>query len=70
MKNRIKQTAVSARNHIHRHRGKYAAAATLIAMLELQQISNRQWVSFLEEKGIDPDEFFCPEYFEEKMQSI
>lgn len=65
MKNAIKEKAVSAKNHIHRHRAKYAALATFIVMLEVQHMSAMQWTAFLEEKGIDPLEFFVPEYFEE-----
>lgn len=65
MLNTIKSKVVSTKNHIVRHRAKYAALVTFIAMLELQQISNKQWTAFLVEKGIDPMEFFTPEYFEE-----
>jgi hypothetical protein len=69
MKKTIKEKAISAKNHVVRHRAKYAALATLIVMLELQQISNRQWTEFLVEKGIDPLEFFVPEEYFEKLHS-
>jgi hypothetical protein len=65
MKNTIKEKAVSTKNHIVRHRAKYAAAATLVAGFAVHRVAVRQWYAFLEEKGIDPMEFSCPEYFEE-----
>jgi hypothetical protein len=66
MLNTVKDKAISVKNHVYRHRGKYSALATLIVMLEMQHISGQQWTAFLEEKGIDPQEFFCPEAFAEK----
>jgi LPS sulfotransferase NodH len=61
----VKKNAVSAKNHIHRNRAKYAAGATLIVMARLNYMAAKQWSDFMEEKGIDPMEFFNPEYFEE-----
>lgn len=65
MKDAIKSTAVSVKNHVHRNRAKYAAGATFAVMLKLQMHTATQWTEFLKEKGIDPLEFFNPEYFEE-----
>ena len=56
--------------HINRHRGKYAAAATFLVMAKLQHASSEQWKAFLVEKGIDPMEFFIPEYYEELQQAV
>jgi len=69
MLNTVKKTAVSAKNHIHRNRGKYAAGATFVACTAMHMTAVKQWNAFLEEKGIDPTEFLCPEYFEELQNS-
>lgn len=69
MFNTIKIKATSAKEHVVRNRAKYAAAATLVACYSVHYIALTQWHDFLEEKGIDPTEFFCPEYFEE-LQAV
>lgn len=65
MLNTVKTKAVSVKNHVVRHRGKYAAGATFIVMLKLQLHTAAQINQFLAEKGIDPMEYYCPEYFAE-----
>lgn len=65
MLNAVKAKAVSAKNHVVRNRGKYAAGATFIVMLKLQLHTATQINQFLTEKGIDPMEYYNPEYFAE-----
>lgn len=65
MINTVKKTAVSTKNHLRRHRTKYAVAATFVACFAVHKHAVDEWVAFLEEKDIDPTEFFTPEYFEE-----
>ncbi len=61
----IKSKAISVKNHVYRHRVAYTALVTASAFIYLQTRASAQWTEFLVEKGIDPMEFFIPEYFEE-----
>lgn len=65
MLNPIKSKAVSVKNHVIRNRAKYATLITFLVMVEVQHMSALQWTEFLKEKGIDPLEFYNPEYFAE-----
>ncbi len=65
MLNTVKSKAVSVKNHVDRNRGKYAVLVTASVFIYLQSQASKQWTEFLVEKGIDPMEFFVPEYFEE-----
>lgn len=42
----------SAKNHVYRNRGKYAALATLVVCAKLQMLSAKQWNEFLEEHNL------------------
>jgi hypothetical protein len=55
------------KNHVSRHRVAYAASAVAIGAVALQQRNNAAFSAFLEEKGIDPTEFYCPELYQEKL---
>ena len=61
----VKSKAISVKNHVRRNRGKYIALTVASAFLYLQITSAQQWTEFMVEKGIDPMEFFNPEYFAE-----
>jgi hypothetical protein len=63
----VKSTAVSVKNHVKRNQGKYliATSALLVLAVALQQTNLKSFYAFLEEKGIDPMEFYAPEYFAE-----
>lgn len=65
----IKIKATSAKEHVIRNRAKYAAAATVVVCFSVHRVAVKQWDAFLVEKGIDPTEFYCPEYFEE-LQAV
>lgn len=67
--NTIKKIAVSTKNHVKKHRGTYAMGTVAIAAIALQQSNRRTFYAFLEEKGIDPEEYYCPEYYAEKQNS-
>lgn len=69
MKTRLKNAALKTINHIHDHRGVYCAGAAAFAMVWLHQGAIRDWESFLVEKGIDPDEYFLPDFYQEKMSA-
>lgn len=65
MYKRVKSKAVSVKNHVIRHRGKYSAGTTALVFLWLMIYRANEWTEFLVEKGIDPDEFFNPEFYAE-----
>jgi hypothetical protein len=65
--NNAKQTLVKIRNHIAANKVAYVASTVAATAVVLQQRNNRQFSKFLTSKGIDPDEFYCPEAYEEKM---
>ena len=67
--NTIKVYAVKAKNHVMRHKGAYAGAAVAVAAIALQQGNRRAFYAFLEEKGIDPVEFYYPEWYEDNKSS-
>lgn len=65
----IKSKFYSVRNHVHRHRGKYVALGITTMWLMLTDRNSKAWDRFLVEKGIDPLEYWCPEAYEEKLNS-
>ncbi len=67
--NRIKKIAVSAKNNVAHHKAAYTFGALAIGVLVVQQKQRKWFYEFLEEKGIDPMEFYCPEYYEELQNS-
>lgn len=69
MKTTVKKTAVSIKNHVKTHKLELALVVALGAVVALQQSNVQSFTAFLEEKGIDPTEYFCPEYFEELQNS-
>jgi len=63
--NSIKSKARSVKNHVYRHRAKYAVGGTSLVFLWLMTKRAEQWNDFLAEKGIDPSEFYLtPEDYE------
>lgn len=69
MMNTLKSSALKAKNHVMSHKFAYAMTAVAIAAVAGNQRNIKGFTRFMEEKGIDPTEFFCPEYFEEKQLS-
>lgn len=65
MKDKIKATAVRVKDHVVRNKVAYGLGVVTVAVVALQQSNRKAFYKFLEEKGIDPMEFYCPEYFEE-----
>ena len=65
--NTVKKTLKKVQNHVSTHKFAYAASAAAIAVLALQQSNRKAFYEFLESKGIDPEEYYCPEAYEEKQ---
>lgn len=61
----IKSKAVSIKNHVKRNKVEYVFSAVIILLIIGHERNMKHFSAFLEEKGIDPMEFICPEYFEE-----
>jgi hypothetical protein len=61
----MKDKIIQLKNHVYQHRVRYAIIGTAIPFLLLQHHTATQINEFLEEKGIDPMEYYLPEYFEE-----
>lgn len=57
------------KNHVARHKVAYTAGSVALAAAALQARNNATFSAFLEEKGIDPMEFYCPEAYLELTQS-
>lgn len=62
-----KQTLKRIRNNVASHKAAYVASAVAVTAIALQQRNRKQFDKFLTSKGIDPEEFYCPEAYEEKM---
>lgn len=61
----ITSTLKKVKNHISRNKPAYAATTVAILAIMLQQRNAHDFYEFLSSKGIDPMEFYCPEYYEE-----
>jgi hypothetical protein len=65
MKNKIKSKAISVKNHVKENKWTYGWAAAAVGVVALQQRNLKLFYEFLEEKGIDPMEYYCPEFLAE-----
>lgn len=54
------------KNNVVANKAAYVVGAIAVAAVALQQRNRVEFDKFLTSKGIDPDEYYCPEYFEEK----
>ena len=65
MQNTIKAVPFKIKNHVVRHKAAYAMGVVAVAAIALQQRNLKQYNAFLVEKGIDPMEYYNPEYYAE-----
>ena len=56
----IKQTANTVKNTVVKHRAKIAAVATVVVMVKLNQVAQRDQLAFITEKGL-LEEYLTPE---------
>lgn len=61
----IKEKARRLKNHWENNKFGYGMLALAIAAVALQQKNLKDYYAFLEEKDIDPMEFYCPEAYNE-----
>lgn len=65
MKDSIKSRAIAVKNHVARNKVAYVAGTIAILAVALQQRNRIAFYKFLEEEGIDPMKFYCPEFYAE-----
>lgn len=65
---KTREVLTRVKNHVSANKVAYAMGAVAIAAIALQQWNHSAFIKFLNEEGIDPDKFFCPEYYEEKKE--
>jgi hypothetical protein len=63
---KTRRTLKRIKNHFAANKAAYVMGAVALAAIALQQTSRIEHDKFLISKGIDPDEFYCPEYYAEK----
>lgn len=66
MQNTIKAMPSKVMNHVRAHKATYVAGAIAVAAIALQQRNRKEFDKFLISKNIDLDEYYLPEYYEEK----
>lgn len=64
----VKKVLTKVKNHVAANKVTYAMTAVAIAAVALQQWNISAFTRFLKEEGIDPDKYFCPEYYYEKQE--
>ena len=56
------------KNHVKNNKFGYYMTAVAIGAVALQQLNVKNFTKFMIEKGIDPDEYYCPEELAERNQ--
>lgn len=64
-----KNTLIKVKNHVKDNKFAYAAGTIAVLAIALQQKNRLDFNEFLTEKGIDPEEYYCPESYEERMNA-
>ena len=66
--NKFKSALIKVKEVAKNNTVAIAAGVVAIGAIALQQRNNRMFQNFLAEKGIDPEEFYSPESYEEKQK--
>lgn len=69
MKNKTQVVVQKIKNHVSQHKYNYCMLAVACGAVALQQKNVHDFTQFMVEKNIDPDEYFCPEAYEEKINA-
>lgn len=62
----VKSVAAKVKKNIEGNKAAYAMGAVAVLAIALQQKNRVDFYNFLSDRGIDPEEYYCPESFEEK----
>ncbi len=65
---KLKSALNKAKDVVKNNKAALAAGFVAIGAIALQQRNRKEFDAFLDEKGIDRDEYYNPEYYEEKKQ--
>jgi len=65
MKDRLKKSLRSTKDYVESHKLAVAATVVAITAIALQQANRKAFYKFLEDEGIDPMKYYCPEYYDE-----
>jgi hypothetical protein len=65
----VKSAALKVKKNVEDNKPAYVLGAVAIMAIALQQKNRVDFNNFLIEKDIDPEEYYCPESYEEKMNS-
>ena len=65
MKDKIKSALVTAKEHVKENKFGYSMLVVALGAITLQQTNKNAFYHFLEEKGIDPMEYYNPEFYTE-----
>jgi hypothetical protein len=65
--NAIKIGVQKVKDHVKAHPVVYTAVTTALIAGVIMNRNGKEFEKFLIEKGIDPDEYFIPEEYEEKL---
>jgi hypothetical protein len=63
-----KLTLKKVKNHVVTNGVAYAMGAVAVSAIALQQFNRVGFNEFLASKGIDPEEYYCPEAYAEKNE--
>lgn len=64
--NKTKETLMKIKNHVASNKAAYVMSVVAVSAIALQQRNRVMFDEFLTEKGIDLEEYYCPESYEEK----
>lgn len=68
IRGKAKSALVKTKNHVKKNKVAYVLGAVAVVAIALQQSNNKAFYEFLESKGIDPSEYYCPEFYAEKQE--
>ena len=68
MNEKFKAKAIQFKDHVKRNKVAYILGGIAVSAITFYELQQRQMAKFLEEKGIDPMEYFYPEIYEETKE--
>ena len=66
--NRVQSSLKKIKSHVADNKAAYVMGVVAVAAIALQQRNRVAFNEFLDSKGIDPEEYYCPEAYAEKNE--
>jgi hypothetical protein len=66
---KTKKTLKRIKTNVATHRAAYVMGAVAVTAIALQQSNRKAFDKFMISKGIDPEEYYCPEAYAEKNEN-